>query len=778
MVPPANKETPAMNRYSVFAVSFLVVSCWSVMAGAQPSISSLTPAVLPPGKTTEVTIHGGKLERPLQVWASFPAEVELIAPANEEEAKKVDAVRCRITPADGISVGVAGIALGNKAGSSAVHFFVIDDLPPLLDNGDNHSTEKAQLVTLPTGMTGTIDGSHRDYYAFEAVKGQRVAVEVLASRLGSTMDPVVRLLDGQGNELVMADDNEGIGADCRFSRTLEQEGRYIVEVADNKFQGGLRYYLRVGDFPIVTAPFPLGAQRGTTVKLGFLGQDQGEVESLELTVPSDLPSERLAVGARFPGGSSSGMAVIAIDSLAEQVEAEPNDDLEQGTEVTFPGAVSGGLLEQGDRDHFSFNATKGQVLNFRILSRSLGSAAYLQLRVLNGEGGQVATTSVSDAAELSLRYTIPDDGKYSLLVDDLLRRGGPDFVYRIAVTLGNSFNLTLKNDKATVNKFVVGKGNGAFAFPITVGRVGYEGPITISLEPALEGVQIWNGVIAEKAKEARPIVVIPEGMEEGDLRMLRVVGTATVDGVEQRVVMRSEAWLRTTLPSMLYPPAWYDGLLAMATSAPVEPFYDFKAPSENITFARQVGQATWPLTLERKHKDFKAGMNVFFQELPEGFSASIKADKDTYTVTLNGPADAVAGDLRFRIACFGEFNGKGQTIFRDVPVKVVDPISITVIPAGALAVGEKQKVKIQVVRAAGSEAQDVTLNWTKLPAGVSGDETITIAKDKSEVEAELAAAADAVVAVFEELTVQAKTTYAGKEVTGVSPAVKLEVKQP
>ncbi len=171
-------------------------------------------------------------------------------------------------------------------------------------------------------------------------------------------------------------------------------------------------------------------------------------------------------------------------------------------------------------------------------------------------------------------------------------------------------------------------------------------------------------------------------------------------------------------------------------------------------------------------------MNVFFQELPEGFSASIKADKDTYTVTLNGPADTAAGDLSFRIACFGEFNGKGQTIFRDVPVKVVDPISVTVTPAGALAVGEKQKIKIEVARAAGSEAQDVTLSWTKLPAGVSGDETITIAKDKSEVEVELAAAADAVVVVFEELTVQAKTTYAGKEVTGVSQAVKLEVKQP
>jgi len=211
---------------------------------------------------------------------------------------------------------------------------------------------------------GTIDGSQRDYYAFEATKGQRVAVEVVASRLGSTMDPVVRLLDSQGNELAMGDDNEGIGADCRFSSTLELEGRYIVEVADNKFQGGLRYSLRLGDFPIVTAPYPLGAQRGTTAELGFLGQDQEEVQSLEISIPADLPSERLAVGARFPGGASSAMTVIAVDTLAEQVEAEPNDGPEQGTEVSFPGAVSGGLLQAGDKDHFSFNATKGQVLNF------------------------------------------------------------------------------------------------------------------------------------------------------------------------------------------------------------------------------------------------------------------------------------------------------------------------------------------------------------------------------------------------------------------------------
>ena len=114
MDPPAVEGIPAMRRFPTFLMSMLAVGFLPAVAVAQPSISSLTPAAIPPGKATEVTIHGAKLERPLQVWTSFPAEVELVAPANEEEAKKVDAVRCKITPAAGVAVGVAGIAVGNK----------------------------------------------------------------------------------------------------------------------------------------------------------------------------------------------------------------------------------------------------------------------------------------------------------------------------------------------------------------------------------------------------------------------------------------------------------------------------------------------------------------------------------------------------------------------------------------------------------------------------------------------------------------------------------------
>jgi hypothetical protein len=767
-----------MNRTSFVAAVVLLLGQLAATANAQPSISGLSPGSIAPGTTTEVTIQGAKLDRPLQIWTSFPATVEIVPPANEEEAKKNDAIKCKITPAEGVAVGVVGIAVGNKVAASGIHMFTIDDAVAVAESGDNHAPDGAQELSLPAGVEGTIDGSTRDYFCFQAGEGQRVAVEVLASRLGSAMDPVIRLIDPNGLEVAAVDDVEGLGADCRLSHVCKAAGRYVVEVADNKFQGGLRYRLRVGDFPIVTAPFPLGIQLGGSIELAFIGEDEESTESQQLTVAADFAGHRLAVGARLPGGTSSAMTVAAVDSLTEQLESEPNNETGQATAATFPGAVSGGLQAAGDEDYYLFAGKQGQVLNFQSLTRSLGSAAYVQLKLLDADGKQLAATSVSDADELSLRYSIPADANYQLVVSDLLRRGGPNYVYRVSATLGNSFSLSLKNDKATINQFTVGMGNGAFAFPITVGRVGYDGPITISLQPAIEGAQIWNAEIAAGAKEARPIVVIPAGLEEGELRFLRVVGTATVDGQPQTVVMNSEGWLRTTLPAMLYPPAWYDGLLSVASSTPLEPFYDFKAPTEAVMFPRQVGEINWPLTLERKQKEFTGAVNVFFRGLPEGFSASLKADKEAYTVTIKGPADAPLGDLAFRMECFGDMAGKGQTLMRDVVIKVSEPLTVTVTPVDALLAGQKQKVKIQVTRLAGSEAQDVVLTWTKLPPGVSGDESITIPKDKNEIEVELSAAADAAIAVFEELTIQAKSTFAGKDVTIASAATKIEVKQP
>ena len=59
----------------------LLTAFLAVPALAQPTVTSLSPAAVPPGKTVEVTLVGTKLDDPLSIWTSFPAKVEPVPPA-------------------------------------------------------------------------------------------------------------------------------------------------------------------------------------------------------------------------------------------------------------------------------------------------------------------------------------------------------------------------------------------------------------------------------------------------------------------------------------------------------------------------------------------------------------------------------------------------------------------------------------------------------------------------------------------------------------------------
>ena len=66
-------------------------------------------------------------------------------------------------------------------------------------------------MKLPAAIEGRGDTESYDYYKFNAEADQHVSVEALARRLGSSLDPVLRLLDSQGRELAYSDDDEAWG---------------------------------------------------------------------------------------------------------------------------------------------------------------------------------------------------------------------------------------------------------------------------------------------------------------------------------------------------------------------------------------------------------------------------------------------------------------------------------------------------------------------------------------------------------------------------------------
>jgi hypothetical protein len=649
-------------------IVLLLIVFAASQARAQPTVSYTVPAAVQPGKTIELTLHGAKLDDPLRVWTSFPAKVEIV-PA-EAGTKDLKSRICKITLDATAAVGIGGLVVGNATGTSDVVYINLDDLASVADNGKNVSLSAAQILTLPIAVDGVSNGAQFDHYKFSAKKGQRISVEVVAARVGSSFDAVLRLLDSAGKEIQFADDDPSLGADCRFAHVFDADGEYVLEVHDNQYRGGGRYRLRVGDFPLVTSPYPMGGRFGSTAKFDFTGPSAEGTAPVFVRIPHGVRTGRVAVNAKFPDGKSSAAATLIASRLPEDREIEPNNDIKIASQVTLPCAVNGILGDEADRDYFQFAAVKGQVISFKAFSRSLGSPALIFMRLLKADGGKLAETAVNAAEEFTLTHTFAADGLYHLLVYDLLRRGGPEYVYRVEMASNQGFSLSLKNDKATATRFITTLKTGAFALDVQCARRGFDGPITLSLENSTAGFQLINNVIPTGAKKHRVLLTVRTGAQAADLHALRVVGTADHDGRQFSSIVSTAALVRARKPLISYPPSWIDGLLTVATAAEAEAFFETKLSSDKVVFARDKGLVELTVTLERKNKDFKDAITVAVEGLSAPFSYAVKQDKDSYKVTIKGPQDAAAQTHALRIIGYGALKGKGQVVIKEAALEV------------------------------------------------------------------------------------------------------------
>jgi hypothetical protein len=642
--------------------------CAASLAQAQPTLSHAIPAAVRPGQTVELILHGAKLDGDLRVWTNFPAKIELVPvpPETKDAASRV----CKVTVDAQVPVGIGGLVVANAAGGSDPLFLLVDDLPSVADGGQNHAPAQAQVLTLPVAVDGACDGTSFDYYKFTGKKDQRVSVEVVAARMASTLDPVLRLLDGTGKELLLLDDDDSFGADCRFSTTLLADGEYLLELRDNQFRAGGRYRLRIGDFPLISAPYPLGGRFGSTMRFRFSGPQADLAAPVFLRIPDDSSTGRQSIAAKLPDGQSSAMATIVTSKLPDLMEVEPNDDWKNSTLTSVPCAVNGTFQADRDRDFYQFAATKGNVLLFRAVSRSLGSPSYLVLRILNADGGQLAESPINDADEASLSFTFPADGMYALVVEDLLHRGGPEFAYRVEIESNSGFELALKQDKDTRTRFAPPLNQGALACTVTVARRGYDGAIQLAVDSDTPGYSLLNGEIPEKAKEHRVIIVAPQGQTAGSLHVLRLVGTAVIDGRPYRATASTEPTLKARWPQLAYAPAWLDGLLTASVASELAPFFQITSAANPVKFPKAEGKVDFNVTLERKNAEFKDGITLFVHGLPAGYSSAIKADKDTYQVTINGPKDASPSKHELKCVAYGEFKGAGQIVTVPLPLEI------------------------------------------------------------------------------------------------------------
>ena len=525
-----------------------------------------------------------------------------------------------------------------------------------------------------------LDGAESDYYQFSVEAGQRISCEVLSARLASDADPVVRLLDSDGDELLLVDDDASHGPDPRFQYQFERAGNYFLEVRDNRFRTGGRCRLRIGDFPLVSVPYPLGGRLGSTCQFQFAGTAAIGVQPVLLQLPNASDRRKLTIGAKYLGARSSSIATLVVSSLPERLEVEPNDSAVDATTVILPCALNGRLQRKRDRDYYSFPAKKGQAYAFRAVSRELGSPSVPLMRIHDVEGKQIAETEVTNVGDLTLRHRFQADGVYCLSVEDLLRRSGPEHAYRVEVEPDIGFELSLKTEKGSTSLSLPANG-GAVKMPVQVGRHGYDGPIQLSFSAhfadcrsedcsqdeacAQRNLLLVEGLIPATAEDHVVIIAVRDGTDPGTLMTVRLSGHATINGREQTRALHTGRVVREAWPFLTTLPGWIDGLLAVASGAAADSPFDIKLTSESIAFDPETGSAQWMVSLERKHEDFKGPLTIAMHGLPEAYSYTVENKEDEYIVTVKGPRED-APTARGELLAFGELAGKGWVVTREV----------------------------------------------------------------------------------------------------------------
>ena len=240
--------------------------------------------------------------------------------------------------------------------------FVVDAQADTAELEPNDTPAHAQPLTLPAIVNGRIERAEdTDVYRLHGRKGDEIVAEILARRLQSPLDSVLRLTDAAGQMLASNDDFEDKGAgliahqaDSRLTLTLPADGDYFLHVTDAQHQGSPAhaYRLRVGpphpDFELRVAPSAVNLRAGGSqvitiyalrhdgfageIKLGLgdappgfslsgarlpAGQDKIQLTLNALTAPRDEPCA-IRIG---------GVATIAGQSVTR--EALPADDVMQ-----------------------------------------------------------------------------------------------------------------------------------------------------------------------------------------------------------------------------------------------------------------------------------------------------------------------------------------------------------------------------------------------------------------------------------------------------------------
>ncbi len=721
-----------------------------------PKITGVAPAGVRRGESTEVTITGTGLAGNPRLIAPFTSR------SDEVKGSNATSWKIKLTVDSGAAVGTYPIRVQTDDGISNPFLLAVGQLPQVVEREDNSTFEQAQSIPdPPLVVEGQAAGNDVDFFRFRGRKGQRIILDAQCARIGSGIDPTIRLTTASARRtyVASADDTPGLLTDARLAAVLPEDGDYVVEISDTRYQGAGRpvYRLVIGDVPVAEEIYPLGGRAGETLGIELRGGTMNGVRIAAATVHSAFGSDlfRPRITGGMVGETASPARDLDFESMPPLVVStypelrEPADPAAAPVKAVAPVVFNGRIEAPGDEDRFALAVTPGSRVRIKVNAYELGSTLDPVLRV-EGPGGKAIANADDTTIPLppkggmpqsiilpdpTIETTVPS-GTTELIVviRDLQQRGGVGFPYRIvAEPLGPDFELAANDSEVSVPK------GGTATVGGTIKRKGYSGPIELGVDNPPAALSVRPGTIP--AGQAAGVLTLSASADAHfDVTTLKLMGRG--DGPLGRIERVSERPVVFAMQSNLPTSSMTEYGLVVAPAGPTPVVIE--TPAGPIEVAHGFG-ATVPVKVVRS-RGAEGTLAFAAPILPAGIT--VPGDKaegkaETVNVRIQAAVEAPLGAMTLGLHAKGKIAGADRTI--DAPgvsLVVVRPAALELsAPAIEIKAGATVEVKGRVVRK-GTFNEPVTVRVNGLPAGLKAD-PVTVAPGASSFAVKIVADAKA-----------------------------------
>ena len=464
---------------------------------SEPELHSVVPSGGRVGSSLAVEVRGKYLAGTYATWLShdsFQAKVKSVEvvkpPASGDAAKKPPKddseyrVLLQITIAPDANPGPRSLSVVSPRGVSNRIYFQIYDDPVIAETEQpHHMPAQAQPVAVPVVVNGRISRQGElDYYSLAVTEAQELAFEVIFSReaMAKGFRPQLRLLESaeswfdskQPKQLAFNSEVGGkvtgsagtgwsfadlapinSGLNYRFSKA----GRYLVEVASERYQGKPDYAYQLRIVPVgseydrylVNSTWRersftrgLSVDRLAALWARTVAFNQPTYVAVE-GEPSSSPRKE-AVGHGHDGKIDSPPVPRKITRWGER---EPNDGQGHAMRVELPALIEGTIDRPEDIDYFTFKVTSSQRLAFEIETPELSPPHFNPRLEIRDAAGRSMLTNIHRMNEVKnperwelkgnepkVIETFDKEGEYSLEIRDATSRSGsPNCRYRLLI---------------------------------------------------------------------------------------------------------------------------------------------------------------------------------------------------------------------------------------------------------------------------------------------------------------------------------------------------------